>query len=162
MENKINRHIHLLGFCLCLLAVTVGSGESYADDWIGFRGPTGMGIVAKSELALEWGADKNLVWKTPLPPTVTQGIADHNQSSPIVVGKHVIVTTAHWPMGSETRGILPEHRVSAFDLTSGTKSWSMTVKPGAWALTDLRGGYAATTPTPLTLRPTLSKTDSST
>src|SRR5262245_41115358 len=68
---------------LCLLALL--SLPASGGDWPAFRGPTGTGIAeGESGLPVEWSAEKNVKWKTPLP-------ADGN-SSPIVVAGKVFVT----------------------------------------------------------------------
>ena len=38
-----------------------------AGDWSRFRGPNGAGVAETSGLPAEFGPDKNVVWKTPLP-----------------------------------------------------------------------------------------------
>lgn len=122
--------------------------SALAEDWPGFRGPTGMGTTPVVGLPLEWGgADaKNILWKMPLPPTVHGGDADLNPSSPVVSGGRVFVTTAHWPKGADQRAQQPEHRVAAYDAATGRALWDTVVAPGPWRLRDLRGGYAVPTP----------------
>ena len=51
-------------------------------EWSRFRGPNGSG-VAEGTIPTEFGPDKNLIWKTELPP---------GHSSPILVGDHIILT----------------------------------------------------------------------
>lgn len=124
-----------------------------AEDWPGFRGPTGMGVTTEKGLPLEWGgADeknflgKNVLWKSPLPPTTHNGDPDHNQSSPVVSGGKVFVTTAHWPKGVEKSKQAPEHDIACYNAATGRALWITPVEAGPWLLTDLRGGYAAPTP----------------
>src|ERR1700676_32025 len=57
-----------------------------AADWPHFRGPTANGVVEESRLPADWGKDKNIRWKTPIP-----GVG---WSSPVVWGDKVFVTTA--------------------------------------------------------------------
>jgi outer membrane protein assembly factor BamB len=52
-------------------------------DWPMFRGPNGSGISQEKNLPLEFGPNKNLVWKTPLP-------AGH--SSPVLIGDRIYLT----------------------------------------------------------------------
>ena len=63
----------------CLLCLTFAR----AADWPAFRGPNSSGIGRDSTLPVEMGLDKNLVWKTPLPP---------GHSSPVLVGDSIFVT----------------------------------------------------------------------
>ncbi|HVK10100.1 MAG TPA: serine/threonine protein kinase, partial [Gemmataceae bacterium] len=69
---------------LCtLLAV---STITLADDWPQFRGPTGDGHYTGPELPTEWGTDKNVAWKAPIP--------GKGWSSPIVWKGKIYLTTA--------------------------------------------------------------------
>ncbi|WP_254508052.1 PQQ-binding-like beta-propeller repeat protein [Anatilimnocola floriformis] len=128
---------------ILLIATSVAA----AENWPGFRGPTGMGISQEKNLPLTWNANdsSNVLWKMPLPATLAEGKPDHNQSSPIIWGDRVFVTTAFWPKdrkGEEQ----PEQRVTCFRLNDGEQLWDTAVPPGPWKLSDLRGGYCAPTP----------------
>jgi outer membrane protein assembly factor BamB len=52
-------------------------------SWSRFRGPNGTGIAATENLPVEIDAEKNLLWRTPLPP---------GHSSPVLSRTHVFVT----------------------------------------------------------------------
>lgn len=52
-------------------------------DWPQFRGVRGMGLSADRDLPVEFGADRNVVWKTAVPP---------GHSSPIVVGTRIFLS----------------------------------------------------------------------
>ena len=54
-----------------------------AADWPRFRGPNGSGVAETDGLPVEFGPQKNLVWKTALPP---------GHSSPILSGDRIYVT----------------------------------------------------------------------
>lgn len=135
-------HATWLPFFASLLLACVSS----AEDWPGFRGPTGMGY-SDAKLPLEWdGAKgKNVVWKSPLPGTARGGKPDHNQSSPIVWSDQVIVTTAFW-LDKQGTGEIPEQHVTCYSATDGKQLWDVQVPAGPWKLSDLRGGYCASTP----------------
>lgn len=133
----------VIGCCLiCLAALPVAAGES----WLGWRGPTGMGVSDETGLPLTWGGkdNANVLWKAPLLPS-DKVRRDQNQSSPIVCGERVIVTVSYWPEGV-TEKEYPEHHVLAFHRDDGRKLWDVAVAHGPWKLTDLRGGYTAQTP----------------
>ncbi len=119
-----------------------------AEDWPQFRGPTSMGQTAETRLPLQWGGDdgKNVHWKAPLPATLAKGKPDHNQSSPIVWRDRVFVTTAFWPE-NRPQSDYPDQHITCYALADGKQLWDRAVPPGPWKLTDLRGGYAAPTPT---------------
>ena len=56
------------------------------DNWPQFRGAGGNGLAGDNKLPLEWGADKNIRWKTEVP-----GVG---WSAPIIWGNKLFVTTA--------------------------------------------------------------------
>jgi outer membrane protein assembly factor BamB len=66
-----------------------------AENWPEFRGPTGQGHYAGKTLPLEWGPDKNVVWKEKIP--------GRGWSSPIVFEGRVYLTTAI-PVSEEKKG----------------------------------------------------------
>ena len=121
--------------------------DAFAEDWPRFRGPTGQGLTRKTGLPTSWGGKdaKNVVWEVPLAPTAAKGRADNNQSSPIVWGDQIFVTTVYWPSGTPTSEF-PEQHVTCYKLADGTSQWDTTVPHGPWLLSDLRGGYGAPTP----------------
>jgi len=62
-----------------LTAITVFAGE----DWSQFRGPNGSGVSMTTGLPTEFGPNKNVVWKTELPP---------GHSSPVLTADRIFVT----------------------------------------------------------------------
>jgi hypothetical protein len=74
-ENRGIEHMKTANFTLPLLLVISGaSGFSAfaqsrdgAANWPQWRGPQSAGISEEKNLPTEWGADKNVVWKTALP-----------------------------------------------------------------------------------------------
>jgi len=72
---------------LLLAALSVlPTARARAEDWPEFRGPTGQGHVRQGRLPLEWGPEKNVVWK--------QAIPGLGWSSPAVVAGRVYLTTS--------------------------------------------------------------------
>ena len=57
----------------------------------------------------------------------------------------MFVSVAYWPEESP-QSEFAEHHVACYATADGKLLWDMTVPPGPWRLTDLRGGYAAATP----------------
>jgi outer membrane protein assembly factor BamB len=129
---------------LVLLAV---GGTVHAGDWPGWRGPTGQGISDERDLPLRWGggAGENVLWKAPLPGQDDRNRQDQNQSSPVVSRGRVFVTASYWRPGATDKQI-PEHHVACHRAEDGKRLWDVTVPPGPWRLSDLRGGYTAPTP----------------
>ncbi len=71
-------------FVCCLATISLVS-LSQAGDWPRFRGPNGSGISSdKTPPPTSWSADSNIRWKAKLPGP--------GLSSPIVVGKKILVT----------------------------------------------------------------------
>jgi outer membrane protein assembly factor BamB len=64
--------------CLVLLLGGMASGQ-----WERFRGPNGTGVSESAGLPAAFGAAKNLIWRTPLPP---------GHSSPVIGGGRVYLT----------------------------------------------------------------------
>ncbi len=67
-------------FLAIILPCTLHSG-----DWPRFRGPNGSGVSESIGLPVEFGPNKNVVWKTPLP---------EGHSSPIISGNRIFLTMA--------------------------------------------------------------------
>jgi outer membrane protein assembly factor BamB len=119
----------------------------FSQDWRGFRGPTGMGVIeGDAELPLKWDSKtgENVLWKTPLP--IGDGTPDHNQSSPIIIADKVITTNCVWEKDKDPKKVQPAHHVTCHSLKYGKLLWDKVFQTGPWTLSDLRGGYAAPTP----------------
>ena len=82
---------------LTILPILVVSFPAYAqnskrstspattNDWLQFRGPNGTGVADGSTLPAQFGATKNLAWKTPVP---------FGRSSPVVTADRVFLTAS--------------------------------------------------------------------
>ena len=70
---------------LVAFALAVAIAPTYAADWSQFRGPNGAGVSDVTDLPVEFGVGKNVVWKTELP---------YGPSSPILAGDRIFVTAA--------------------------------------------------------------------
>jgi outer membrane protein assembly factor BamB len=84
-------------------------------DWPEFRGPTAQGHAAGHPPA-EWGPDRNVAWKVPVPP---------GWASPVVAGGRVYLSAA----GPDGDGPKPDQllRVLALDLETGRTVWDREV-----------------------------------
>jgi outer membrane protein assembly factor BamB len=69
-----------------VLILFLSSATLRANDWPQFRGPKSDGHYFGKTLPIEWGPNKNVAWKTPIP--------GHGWSSPIVWKDCVYLTTA--------------------------------------------------------------------
>lgn len=135
------RPVSLAAFAITLLLFSAAG----AEDWPGFRGPTGLGYTQSENLPIEWGgADgANIVWQSP--------IVGEGHASPIVFGDQLFVCTAHWDDSVTNREeVIPEHHVLCYATSDGSQLWDVTLEPGPWLRNDFRsgpgGGYAAPTP----------------
>jgi outer membrane protein assembly factor BamB len=54
-----------------------------AEDWLQFRGANSSGVSGNTGLPVEFGPNKNVEWKTPLPP---------GHSSPVLAGERIFLT----------------------------------------------------------------------
>ena len=73
-----------LFICLALGAFTaIGHCSEQPLDWPQFRGPNGSGVAEDQKPPLEFGPEKNLKWKVPVPGGL---------SSPIVAGDNLVMT----------------------------------------------------------------------
>ncbi len=62
----------------------VFSGAAWAGDWPAWRGPLGNGVAQGTGYPVQWSADSNLLWKTPL--TI------RGASTPAVAGDRIFLT----------------------------------------------------------------------
>ena len=69
---------------VAMLTVLAALGSAAgADEWSQFRGPNGSGVSQSKDLPTEFGPNKNVVWKTTLPP---------GHSSPVLTRDRIFVT----------------------------------------------------------------------
>ena len=64
-------------------AVGPVEGRQQGEEWSRFRGPNGTGVAQAVGLPVEFGPDKNVLWKTALPP---------GHSSPVLTADHIFLT----------------------------------------------------------------------
>jgi outer membrane protein assembly factor BamB len=69
-----------------LLVILLAAGIALdGAEWSRFRGPNGSGVAESANLPAEFGPERNVVWKTALPP---------GHSSPVLSDRHVFLTAA--------------------------------------------------------------------
>ena len=90
VENFVVR-IDAMSFTRCaagvLFVAIVSASALAAENWTRFRGPNGMGVSTATNLPVEFGPEKNVRWKTALPP---------GHSSPVFTDSRIFLT-AHSP-----------------------------------------------------------------
>ena len=91
--------------------------EAKAGDWPWWRGPSMNGIAeAGAPAPVEWSETKNVAWKTPIP--------GRGHSSPTVVGKRVLLTTADEQ--AQVQSVL------CFERRTGRRLWSREINRGGF------------------------------
>ena len=103
------RHLPLI---LGTLGACFFTTTARAGDWPQWRGPEGNSVSTESGLPTQWGEQKNVAWKTPLPEWGT--------STPAIFGDAIFVT-------SEADGELLLLRI---DKNSGRVVWQKHVGSG--------------------------------
>lgn len=102
-----------------LVLVLAINGTVHAETlWPEFRGPTAQGHSLATGLPVEWGAEKNVLWRSELP-----GLG---WSSPVVANGKIFVTTATGINGGDP-AVAASMRVLAVDATTGKVVWDTEV-----------------------------------
>ena len=121
-----------LALCGVSLGVLLG-----AADWPQFRGPGGQGVAQAKGLPTTWSETENLAWKTKMPGA--------GASSPIVVGKRVIVTcySDHDPQNMQQLRL----HVVCVNRADGKIVWDRELEPSLPEKNKVRDhGYSGPTP----------------
>lgn len=115
-------------FCiLCFIFVHL---LCMAENWTGFRGPTGQGISSETGLPMEWDTEKNVVWKFTDPGS--------GWSSPIVYDNKVFLTTA----ADEGQSC----RLICLNYDNGDVIWDKEIVRQELKHIEGRNSYATSTP----------------
>ena len=70
----------------CAIFLFLAATATFAADWPAWRGPTGIGVSAETDLPTKWSKTENVRWRVPLP--------EPGNSTPIVSKGRVFVTQA--------------------------------------------------------------------
>ncbi len=121
-----------LNLSLVVVIFLAWPGLSSAQNWPGFRGPTGQGVSPETKLPTKWSATENIAWRAEIP--------GQGWSSPIVWGDRVFVTTA--TEEGESCHVL------GLDRKNGKILWDVEALRQKRAHKERKNSYA--TPTPVT------------
>ena len=110
------------------MIVPQGEAQKYWPRW---RGPSGQGYVNGTGYVDTWSDTQNVLWKVPVPGT--------SNSSPIVWGDLIIMTTAH--DGGARKSLV------AFKRTDGSKQWEAFAPDASAEFQHPKNGHASSTPT---------------
>ena len=97
------------------LTAAVASAETI---WNEFRGPTGQGHSTAVGLPLEWGPEKNIVWRTAFPGQAW--------SSPVVANGKIFLTNAA-PLNGNNADAGIALQVLALNATTGKELWTREI-----------------------------------
>ena len=112
-----------------LLVVLMIAATSWTQDWSRFRGPNGTGVSDSTGLPVEFGAGKNMVWRTEVP---------FGRSSPVLTTNRIVVT------GSEGQKLI----TLCLDRKTGQIVWRKEIPRDR--TTKMYKGNDTATPTPAT------------
>ncbi|MEZ6128665.1 MAG: PQQ-binding-like beta-propeller repeat protein [Planctomycetaceae bacterium] len=112
-------------------------------DWPQFRGIGGQGKSTETGLPVNWGPERNIVWKTALPGAGT--------SSPIFVGDRIFLTCySGFGIPNEPTGDMNSLKLTVVCLnrSDGSLRWQTPVAPALPEQPTIRDehGYASSTP----------------
>ena len=135
------------------LILLLVANSATADDWPGFRGPTGLGYTEERDLPLTWSSKtgENVLWKVPIEGGGPKSdFSSPGHSSPIVWRDRVFITTAIWPAAmtdeKERRKVHAAQHVISYRVTDGKQLWDTIVPPGKTINDNVYHGYAVPTP----------------
>ncbi|QDU81441.1 outer membrane biogenesis protein BamB [Polystyrenella longa] len=101
------------------------------ETWPQFRGPTGQGKVLQNQVPLQWGPDKNVVWK--------QTVEGTGHSSPVIWKDDLFLTR------SSEDGLSRE--LLCYDVHTGDLRWQRKVpEPETTERLYWKNSYASSTP----------------
>ncbi len=121
-----HRRLKMSGLAGLILALVVTSNAS-AENWPSWRGPTQNGISTETNLAVEFGPDKNVAWKIPLP-----GQAG---ATPCIWGDNIFLTSVD-----------DDDFLLMCIGTDGKEKWSRTIGNGNERVRGDEGNYASPSP----------------
>lgn len=114
---------------LLALAIHLSFGLSHAQsNWPSFRGDGSSTMTA--DLPTRWSPDEGVAWQADIP--------GYGQSSPVVWGDHVYVTSSEGPFQQDGQ-------VHAFNLKTGKKLWTTHVEATTKVENYFRNSRAAPT-----------------
>jgi outer membrane protein assembly factor BamB len=114
-----------------LVLVLLPASAARSGDWPQFRGPNGCGVSRETGLPIEWGKERNIRWKVPLP--------GRGNSNPVIAGGKVFVTTCS---GFQERRL----HVLCLDQASGRELWHRQFEATGDTHCHPRSNMAAPTP----------------
>lgn len=106
-------------WCAIMALLCLAGFFAAAEDWPQFRGPTGQGASSATNLPLQWGPQRNVVWKA--------AIAGKGWSSPVVSGDRIYLSTAVPVGGEDVPAADRSLRALCLDAATGKTIWDREV-----------------------------------
>src|ERR1051325_9228425 len=132
-----------LTVCFTALLISLGTlSVAYAEDWPQFRGPNGSGVSSSTNLPVEFGPQKNVIWKAELPP---------GHSSPVLTRDRIFVT-AHTKGNANSKQQTVNSKddykllVICLDRQTGKQLWQREVPRVSTGRLQLVNGPASPSP----------------
>jgi len=120
-RSQLKRRVFgpIIALVIVLITAVIALGprtQASTEEWSQFRGPNGSGVSASSNLPTEFGPNKNMIWKTELPP---------GHSSPVLT-KDLIFVTAYSELKGKDKN---QHKllVICLDRQTGKLLWEREV-----------------------------------
>ena len=113
-----------------VLLLAAGMENVFGENWPRWRGPRGDGTSLETQVPVQWDANTNVVWKTP--------VAGVGYASPIVWDNYIFTATAL--LDSQERVLL------CFDRKTGACLWSKAVLKSPLEKKHADNSYASGTP----------------
>jgi outer membrane protein assembly factor BamB len=131
----------------------IGTSIALAENWPGWRGPTGLGVSTEKDLPLTWNGKtgQNILWKAPIKGYGPKAdFSSPGHSSPIVWGDRIFITTSVWPPEmtdeKDRRKFIAAQHVVCYRTTDGKELWDTLVPPGEIVNNNVYYGYTVSTP----------------
>src|ERR1700730_12105635 len=130
-------HGYLRSLAIAVAMLCGIQARTWAGDWPGGGGGTGLGYTEEIDLPLTWNAKtgQNILWKSLLHGGVKSNpeFSSPGWSSPIVWRDRIFLTSATWMQGlseKERRGSIAEHHVLCFQASDGKQLWDTVIPAG--------------------------------
>jgi outer membrane protein assembly factor BamB len=125
-----------------LIATSITSGpltSAFAEDWPQFRGPNGSGVSTSIGLPVDFGPEKNVIWKTALPP---------GHSSPVLTRDRIFITAHTKGKEDKAEAAKADYKllVICLDRQTGKLLWQREVPRAHTGRLQLVNGPASPSP----------------
>ncbi len=144
--------------CFALLVITLSAAflatswtaSAIGDDWSQFRGPNGNGVSVSTGLPEQFGPNKNVVWKTALPPGHSSPVLTRNRIFLTAFEKQEVKGSGQTEAAKPQEGLDPKSNykllVFCLDRQTGKVLWQREVPRDHTGRLQLVNGPASPSP----------------